>query len=259
VTPGKREVVTIDGTFERLACLADVHANVAALEAVTSSDEFATVDAVAFLGCLTTGPEPQAVLECCARLPVPTYFLAGNGERSVLEFAKGKKIDDWPTGPWIVERHGAEGVATVRSWPIGLIASVSGLGTVRLCHGSPRSDIELFTPRTLVARLLAATRDVDERVVVHGHTHIQYGRTLGEIRVVGPGSVGLPYTLGPFGARWAILGPDVQLVETPYDIDAARNRIVAAGFPDPRFLESLEHPPSPEEIIEDSESRWFSN
>jgi diadenosine tetraphosphatase ApaH/serine/threonine PP2A family protein phosphatase len=259
VTEKAGEVVTIARPIGRLACLADVHANIAALDAVTSCDEFATVDAVAFLGCLTTGPEPRAVLERCARLPVPAYFLSGNGERSVLELAEGKTIDDWPIGNWILDHHGTEGVATIRSWPSGLIANVTGLGAVRLCHGSPRSDIELVTPRTAPARLESATRDIDEHVVVHGHTHLQYDRNVGAMRFVGAGSVGLPYTTGAFGARWAILSREVELIETAYDIGTARIRIEASAFPDPKFIETLEHPPSSDEVIDDCESRWFSN
>lgn len=257
-TDGTR-VTTIVGEVGRLACLADVHANVAALDAVISSDLFSTVDAVAFLGCLTTGPEPQAVLERCMQLDAPSYFIAGNGERSVIELADGRTIDDWPVGPWVLDRHGAECVAMIRSWPKGLIADIAGLGRVRMCHGSPRSDIEVLTPNTIPARIRAATRDVTERVLVHGHTHLQYERTVGGLRLVGPGSVGNPYTTGEFGARWAILGPDVQLIETPYDINAARTRIQASGYPSPKFLETLEHPPTPDEIIEECESRWFSN
>jgi predicted phosphodiesterase len=243
----------------RLACLADVHANVAALEAVLQSEEFATADAVAFLGCVTTGPEPQAVLERTASLGIPTYFLAGNGERNVIELADGKVDEEWVVGSWILGQHKAKALATIRSWPKTLVASVEGLGDVRLCHGSPRSDIELFTPLTSAARIEDATKDVAQRVVAHGHTHLQYERTVESMRIIGSGSVGLPYTSGPFGARWAILGPDVELICTPYDIGHARRRVTASGYPSPKFLETLENPPPPEVFIEDCENKLFSD
>jgi diadenosine tetraphosphatase ApaH/serine/threonine PP2A family protein phosphatase len=251
--------VTVDRPVQRLACLADVHANVAALDAIIASDDFATADAVAFLGCLTPGPEPQAVLQRCAQLAVPTYFLAGNGERAVIELAEGRTHDDWFAGRWILDRHGVEGVAAIRSWPTGLIAHVAQLGDVRLCHGSPRSDIELLTPRTNADRIEAATADVDQRVVVHGHTHLQYERTVAGRRIVGAGSVGLPYTSGEFSAHWVLLGPGIELIQTPYDLSRTRSRIKDSSYPDPRFLDTLEHPPSPEEIIEDAERRCVSD
>jgi diadenosine tetraphosphatase ApaH/serine/threonine PP2A family protein phosphatase len=253
-------VETIDEPVRRLACLADVHANIAALEAVFASEQFRTADAVAFLGCTTLGPEPFAVLDECAKLSVPTYFLSGNGERAVVELSDGTRIDDeWVAGAWLVDCHGQRGVELIRRWPVGLIFEVEGLGSVRLCHGSPRSDIELFTPQTPPARIAEATAGVDEPVVVHGHTHLQYERTVNGKRIVGSGSVGLPYTSGAFGARWSLLGPDVELICTPYDIESARARIAATDYPSSKFLQTLEHPPNPEEIIADCEVKCFSD
>lgn len=252
-------VVTIDRPAERLACLADVHGNLAALEAVTTSEEFATADAVAFLGCMTPGPEPRAVLEHCAQLPVPAYFLAGNGERAVLELADGRPKDDWRAGQWILEHHGPEGVAAIRGWPIGLIVHVAGLGDVRLCHGSPRSDIEILTARTSPARIEAATADCDQHVVVHGHTHLQYQRAVAGRHVIGAGSVGLPYTSGASDAHWVLLGPGIELIQTPYELSRARSRIGACNYPDPTFLGRLENPPAPDDVIEDAERRCFSD
>jgi diadenosine tetraphosphatase ApaH/serine/threonine PP2A family protein phosphatase len=260
VSPTGSRVVAIDRPSQRLACLADVHANVAALDAVLASGEFATADAVAFLGCTTSGPEPQAVLERCADLKLPTFFLAGNGERAIIEIADGKRVeDDWPPGQWMADRHGEQGLETIRSWPAGLIVQVEGLGAVRLCHGSPRSDIELLTPLTNDERIEAANRDVEERVIVHGHTHIQYERTVNGKRIVGPGSVGLPYTTGDFGARWALLGPDIEPIQTPYRLSDARSRIEASGYPSLKYLNTLENPPDPEEIIRDCEVKRFSD
>ncbi len=249
----------IDGTPARLACLADVHGNTAALDAVLTSAEFAAVDAVAFLGCLTTGPDPLGVLDRCAMLDVPAYYLAGNGERAVLARADGNRDVEWAAGDWIVQRHRERGLATIRSWPPALVGAVAGLGGVRLCHGSPRSDVELLTPRTSAERIKAATAGVTEPVVVHGHTHLQYERSVGDVRIVAPGSVGMPYTDGPFGARWAVLGPDVDLLLTPYDFGEAERRVLATGYPSESYLRALRTPPSPAEIIADAEARHFSD
>ena len=252
-------VVPIPGTFERVACLADVHGNTAALEAVIGSAEFAGVDAVVFLGCTTTGPEPLGVLSLAARLDRPTFYLRGNGERAVLELADGAGDEEWDTGRWLVERHGSTGLAAIRAWPTGLIADLPVLGPTRFCHGSPRSDIELLTPQTSANRIREATSRIAERVVVHGHTHLQYERRVGNLRIIAPGSVGLPYTAGEFGARWAIIGVEVRLLTTGYDLAEAQHRIRATGYPNPAFLHTLEQPPTPAEIIADSETRLFSD
>ena len=38
------------------------------------------------------------------------------------------------------------------------------------------------------------------------------------------------------GAYWAMLGPGVRLMRTPYDVEAAISGIRASGFPDPEEL-----------------------
>ena len=108
-------------------------------------------------------------------------------------------------------------------------------------------------------RIGDATSGVPERTILHGHTHLQYERTVGDRRIVGPGSVGLPYTTGPFGARWAILGPDVRLLTTEYDMAEAERRIEPLGYPNPKYLATLRRPPTPDDIILDAEARQFSD
>jgi diadenosine tetraphosphatase ApaH/serine/threonine PP2A family protein phosphatase len=198
-------------------------------------------------------------LERCKSIELATYYLAGNGERALLAQASGDYEEDWDVGNWLVARHGAEGLATIGEWPFNLSGSVRGLGNVRLCHGSPRSDNECLTPETPIERLREATAEVDGMVVVHGHTHLQYDRRIEDLRIVGPGSVGLPYTDGPFGARWALLGPDVRLIVTPYDIEDVRAVVAETGYPSERFMDSLERPPSPLEMGADCEEKVFSD
>ena len=48
------------------------------------------------------------------------------------------------------------------------------------------------------------------------HIHVSYDRRVGDVRLLSPGSVGRPYE-GERGARWALLGPDVELRRTEYD------------------------------------------
>ena len=50
-------------------------------------------------------------------------------------------------------------------------------------------------------------------VIVCGHTHMQFDRTIGKIRVVNAGSVGMPF--GEPGAYWLLLGPNIQFQHTP--------------------------------------------
>ncbi len=64
-----------------------------------------------------------------------------------------------------------------------------------------------------------------------GHTHVQFDRRLDRRRVINAGSVGMPYEERP-GAYWALLGPDVELRRTEYDLERAAEAIRATGWPD---------------------------
>jgi diadenosine tetraphosphatase ApaH/serine/threonine PP2A family protein phosphatase len=253
-----RRVDVIDAAGAVLACLADVHGNTAALAAVLASEDFAQADAVAFLGCTTTGPDPRGVLERCADLNMPVFHLAGNGERRVLELSRGVRPVEREVDEWLVAAHGDDGLATIGSWPCGLRIAHEPTGGVRLCHGSPRSDIELLTSLTGDDRLRAATAGVQEPVVLHGHTHVQYRHNVVGKVIAGAGSVGLPYAAGP-GARWALISDQVRLVVTPYDLDRAEALIAATGYPADAYLKTLREPPNPEAKTADAEKLIFSN
>jgi hypothetical protein len=131
---------------------------------------------------------------------------------------------------------------------------VDGLGPTCFCHGSPRSDKECVTERTPVERVREFMADREEQVVVTAHVHLQFDRSVDGIRSVGPGSVGLPYGDQPGYAYWAVLGPDVELRRTPYDLDHAIGLLRATD--DPRaetIVELMLSPTSREEVIEEVE------
>jgi len=56
---------------------------------------------------------------------------------------------------------------------------------------------------------------------------------------------------GDPGACWLLLGPDVQLRRTNYDLDAAAQRLRRSEFPGvEQFLErQVLHPPSEEQML----------
>jgi diadenosine tetraphosphatase ApaH/serine/threonine PP2A family protein phosphatase len=138
------------------------------------------------------------------------------------------------------------------------VVTIDGLGAVRFCHGSPRSDEELITPATPQRRLDELMRGVEETVLVSAHTHLQFDRTAGRIRSVNAGSVGMPYATEP-GAYWALLGPDVELRRSSYDLDAAVASYRASDDPlREEMVEMLLSPPSPAEIVEEAERLVFS-
>ena len=114
------------------------------------------------------------------------------------------------------------------------------------CHGSPRSDEEIITSATPEARLSRILSAVTQKTVICGHTHVQFDRHLGDVRVVNAGSVGMPY--GDPGVYWVLLGPTVELRRTLYDREQAATAFLASGHPlVETFVQNLEHPTSAEE------------
>jgi predicted phosphodiesterase len=235
----------------RVAALADVHANAPALRAVLADVALENVDLIVFCGDLTWGPLPQETLELVRSIETPTRFVRGNADRLV-----GMNHSD--RGQWMDAQHGAEGRRFVNGFDSYVVADVDGLGPTRFVHGSPRSDEECVTPRTPEARVREFMAGVPERVVVTAHVHVSYDREVAGIRLIGPGSVGRPYE-GERGARWALLGPDVELRRTDYDHDESVERYRASGIPAvEEDVATLLDPPTRDEVVTDAEIRVFA-
>ena len=192
----------------RVAALYDVHGNLPALEAVLREVERERADVIVSGGDLLSGPFGSECLERLAGLGEAVRFVRGNADREVGEHA-----------------------AVVDGWPLTVSLEVPELGTVLFCHATPQSDEPIITRVTPDEIVADAFEDAAENVVVCGHTHVQFDRTAGRTRIINAGSVGMPYE-GRTGAFWALLGPDVELRRTDYDVDEAAARIARSGYPD---------------------------
>jgi diadenosine tetraphosphatase ApaH/serine/threonine PP2A family protein phosphatase len=126
----------------------------------------------------------------------------------------------------------------LRELPLDLV--VEG---VHFCHGAPGSDTEPITRVTPDERLRRLLAGVDGRVVVCGHTHVQFDREVDGVRVLNAGSVGAPYEAEP-AAYWLELTPEPLFRRTDYDLMSAAERIRASGYPNLGPLEFLT--PDPE-------------
>jgi predicted phosphodiesterase len=121
---------------------------------------------------------------------------------------------------------------------------------VLFCHATPRNDTEVFTRLTPEDRLLPVFAGIDVPVVVCGHTHVQFERTVGHVRVVNAGSVGVPFSQ-PTGAYWLLLGPAIELRRSDYDFSLAAERMRATGMPrvEDLSVRYVLSPPTEEETL----------
>ena len=235
----------------RVAVLSDVHGNATSLEAVLDELSREDHDLVVFGGDLTWGAQPAETHRLASRLDA--LFVRGNADRALLEGAAESERERW-----MQESHTAEMRAFAGGFEENVVVEVEDLGAVRFCHGSPRSDEECVTPETPEDRVREFSAGVPERVIVSAHVHIQFDREVAGVRTVNAGSVGLPYEGRP-GAFWALLGPDVELRRTEYDVERAAAAYRESGFPGAeQLVEMLLAPPEPAEVIEDAERRVFA-
>ena len=253
--------------MRKVAVIADVHGNAPAFQAVLDEIEREQVDLIVSCGDLTWGPLPEETYELARQLAnlsashsdshldvaARVRFVRGNADRAVLE-----RVSETDRERWMQEHHTDQMRDFLASFEDTVVVEVDGLGAVRLSHGSPRSDEECVTPETPEERVREFSAEIDERVVVTAHVHMQFDRDVAGIRSVNPGSVGLPYETAP-GAYWALLGPDVEFRRTDYDVDATIERYRAAAQPNvDDIVELMLNPPPQSEIIEYGEERVFA-
>jgi putative phosphoesterase len=233
----------------RVAALYDIHGNLPALEAVLEDVRQAAVDHVVIGGDVVPGPMPRETLACLLDLDIPVQFIQGNGEVAVLAERAG--ADSGVPEPfrevvrWTGEQLQPEHEQLLTSWPKTL-----RMGEVLFCHATPRNNNEIFTGLTAEDRLLPVFEGIDAAVVVCGHTHMQFDRTIGKVRVLNAGSVGMPF--GEPGAYWLLLGTDVELRRTPYDLTKAAERIRDTNYPQAQNFaaRNVLQPPSEGEMLD---------
>jgi predicted phosphodiesterase len=232
----------------RIAVLSDIHANLAALEAVVS--DLPEVDQVWVLGDIVGyGPQPNEVVGT----------LQAMGARSVLGNHDGAAI-----GMVDAAYFNPDARAAIE-WTAGVVddnarAYIASLPEVRrdgdltAVHGSPRDPIwEYITGPSIAAANFDA---FDTRLCLFGHTHLPMvyravdggieptlglpgeALSIGTARaLVNPGSVGQPRD-GLADAAYAILetsngvgGDTVEFRRVRYDVDSTQRRMMDAGLP----------------------------
>ena len=239
----------------RVAALYDIHGNLPALEAVVQDIRKEKVDHIVVGGDVVPGPMPLETLTCLLNLDIPIQFIMGNGDREVLEQMAGRHTITLPEQVQELIRHSAQQLLPehgklIAGWPKTLRIEIPGIGEVLFCHATPRNDTEVFTRLTPEDRLTSIFEVLNVPLVICGHTHMQFDRTIGKVRVVNAGSVGMPFQEP--GAYWLLLGPVIQLRHTSYNLTIAAERIRNTNYPQAEDFaaHNVLQPPSEQKTLE---------
>jgi putative phosphoesterase len=188
-----------------IATIYDIHGNLPALEAVLAE---IPDDATIVVGgdVVAGGEQPAETLERLRALGDRVHWLRGNADRELMPGEQGLA----PPGALDATRAklSDEQIEFLHSNP-----PTVQIERVLYCHASPRNDVDIFTERTPEDRIAFLFEGVDADVVVCGHTHMQFERSIAGKRVINSGSVGMPYEEAP-GAYWML---DLEHRRTAYE------------------------------------------
>lgn len=181
----------------RTALIADIHGNLLALEAVLFDLEREPVERLFCLGDVAAlGPQPSEVVARLRGLGCPSVL--GNTDAWLLDdepnanFVSREGIVMAELASWCVSRLSERDLGYLQTCPPTMKISLDGEDDLLCFHGSPHSYDEVISATTSDEVLSDMLSVYNASIFVGGHTHVQLFRRHGGVRLINPGSVGLP-------------------------------------------------------------------
>ena len=171
----------------RIAALADVHGNLAALEAVLADIASLDVDHIVSCGDTVLGaPDDYA---CWQRVKETTeYAVRGNTEGFVAQFGSQEADPRWTTEQFGPLRYTVGQFSDGERQELGQMPAtlkLPGVPDMLFYHASPRNDRDLWRPHAPDEELAQYFGGVTEQVLVGGHSHTQQVRAWMGLRLCG--------------------------------------------------------------------------
>jgi diadenosine tetraphosphatase ApaH/serine/threonine PP2A family protein phosphatase len=180
-----------------------------ALEAVLAEVDAERPDAIVFGGDYLYGPYPREIVPMIRARDAQAVL--GNADDSAEEW-EGAQLDQGDA-EWL------------RSLPLSV--TVDG---VLYCHAAPHDNTPITTAITPDEAVLATFGGTTGTVVI-GHTHHQFDRRVGDLRVVNAGSVGMAYE-GDVAAYWTLLEDgEPSFRRTPFEVERAVAEMRRSDWP----------------------------
>ena len=229
----------------KITVFGDIHGNLPALEAVFAEMHKRGDDNLYCLGDLVGyGTFPNEVIDMIKAAHIPTIM--GNYDQGV-----GNDSDDCgcayktpeaqAMGEQSIAWSNAHTTPENKAYLRGLAAHIPvqvGDYKVLLVHGSPRKINEYLYEDRPDAGLERIMDGIDAEVLVCGHTHLPYHKTLPSGRqIINAGSVGKPKDNNPDACYITIEGIggslNVEFIRVPYDVERTAQAIESSDMPSP--------------------------
>lgn len=213
----------------RILVISDIHANSAALEAIREP-----FDICFCLGDLVDyGPDPATCVQWV--MDRRCEVVRGNHDHGTAHSVAvvgdtGFRYLTSVTRPLQWAALDTDQRRYLARLPITRRVVVDGVRYL-LVHGTPRDPLDEYLRRDPAA-WAEQVRDQEADVVCVGHSHMQFDIDAGGVRILNPGSVGLPRDGDPRAAYAIIENGRIQLRRIPYDIEKALSLSDALPLPD---------------------------
>jgi putative phosphoesterase len=211
----------------KLAVIADIHANLPALQAVTDHLEKWQPDLVVVAGDIVNrGPRPVECLRFVQdkRRTKEWQVVIGNHEEYVIHHSlpdsprKGPRFQIYQTSYWTYRQFHGD-VAALKAMPYHSTHSTSD-GFIHVTHASIRGTRDGIVARTSDDHVRKQI-DPDAAMFCVGHTHLPLIRQIDQTLVVNVGSVGLPFDGDPRAAyaqiEWTDQHWQARIIRLDYD------------------------------------------
>ncbi len=229
VAAGYRTKAELENPYVKIAVIADIHANLNALEAVLQDAERRGITVFLNAGdVIGFGAFPNEVIQTLysknALSVIGNYDLEvldknnrGKGPKKfALEYARKTLAKSYET--------------YLRTLPSKLELEIAHKKLLMI-HGTPDSVDEHLYHDTPEERFQELAKTAGADIIVFGHSHEQFTKKAGGTLFINPGSVGRPGDGNPQAAYAAITASpfSVELVRVNYDVEAAADALRRTG------------------------------
>jgi len=232
----------------KIAVISDIHSNIDALESVLKDIESKHVDEIICTGDLVGYlPFPNEVIKCFKSNAIKS--IKGNHDVKVLDYKpvdlSHKSKEELQAGASIVYTTNTitkESLNYLDQLPEKIVLEHEGI-KVLFVHGSPRKINEYMYEED--DHLEEIAENLEEDVLVFGHTHVPYHKIVKGKHFINPGSVGKPKH-GNQKSAYMIIGLNdgivtSELVQVTYDLTRICKAIEDEVLISDKLIENLKN------------------